>query len=792
MLSLPDAEIVSRDPALPGLRLALDPESLVRALRHARPGLDVRRSRLAYVRYKPGTDCLATHTLTLPAGELVTHVKTYGRHTVGKLRKLRERAQAPSPLGPGRVFLDDGLTVVGAFPDDARLRGLARLHDPQRRLRILRELFPMRKGDDGEAHLLVYKPERRCVLRWDEDGVPTAVVKLYTPSGYLGALAGARAFASGRRLRIARRLGACERYGAIAWEWVEGTSLSDVLAAETLDWRALTDVGAALAELHDQDAPGLAVVAPEDEAEALLRFAAGLDVLGSTPAARAAGVAERLAARLASAREEQVPVHGDFYAKQVLLSSRGATVLDLDEAVRAHPATDLANFVAHLERSALRGEIDPERALEARAALEDGYREATGGWLPDLGPFVAARLLRLILDPFRHREADWPERAARILDRAEALEARPRPARACTTGGAQEAMPGPRPTTALDPSMPFMEAALDRGTAASWLGRLPAFAGAGLRVREARLTRHKRGRRCVIEYEVESSATAFGATVVTVVAKARARGTDERTCMLMRALWRAGFQDGSADGISIPEPLGCVREANMWVQRKAPGRPSMELLSEPGGVSLARRMAAAIRKLQAVGPQAGRVHDLAAELRLLRARLTLLGRARPAWSARVERLLQACARLADGVPVPTLRAVHRDFHPDQVLVDGERLYLLDFDLYADGDPALDAGNLSAHLRERAVREPHLAPSLHAAADVLLAACAGAASLASWEALHAYESLSLVRLIDLSTRFPERRPFTRDLLELCESRLLGGGSRRARPRTMAACAPEGGR
>ena len=33
--------------------------------------------------------------------------------------------------------------------------------------------------------------------------------------------------------------------------------------------------------------------------------------------------------------------------------------------------------------------------------------------------------------------------------------------------------------------------------------------------------------------------------------------------------------------------------------------------------------------------------------------------------------------------------IHRDFYPDQVLVDGARVYLLDLDLYSLGEPPLD-------------------------------------------------------------------------------------------------------
>ncbi|MCA8962484.1 MAG: aminoglycoside phosphotransferase family protein, partial [Planctomycetes bacterium] len=43
---------------------------------------------------------------------------------------------------------------------------------------------------------------------------------------------------------------------------------------------------------------------------------------------------------------------------------------------------------------------------------------------------------------------------------------------------------------------------------------------------------------------------------------------------------------------------------------------------------------------------------------------------------------------------------HRDFHDKQVLIDGDRVGLIDFDLAALGPRALDVGNMIAHIRLR--------------------------------------------------------------------------------------------
>jgi aminoglycoside phosphotransferase (APT) family kinase protein len=55
--------------------------------------------------------------------------------------------------------------------------------------------------------------------------------------------------------------------------------------------------------------------------------------------------------------------------------------------------------------------------------------------------------------------------------------------------------------------------------------------------------------------------------------------------------------------------------------------------------------------------------------------------------------------------------VHRDLHPRQLIVAGDAVVLLDWDLAAQGDPALDVGNLRAWAQHR---QPAVAPAATAA------------------------------------------------------------------------------
>jgi len=79
--------------------------------------------------------------------------------------------------------------------------------------------------------------------------------------------------------------------------------------------------------------------------------------------------------------------------------------------------------------------------------------------------------------------------------------------------------------------------------------------------------------------------------------------------------------------------------------------------------------------------------------------LLAVGELAPGWQDTRDRL----AQLADTLGTPCLGLCHRDLHDRQVHLHGEHIVLLDFDLLCRADVAIDAGNLVAHLRWRALQ-----------------------------------------------------------------------------------------
>lgn len=304
--------------------------------------------------------------------------------------------------------------------------------------------------------------------------------------------------------------------------------------------------------------------------------------------------------------------------------------------------------------------------------------------------------------------------------------------------------------------MPFLKDALDANLAAEALrGTLGP-----LRVEKAELARHRAGRRALISYSITDSER-FG--MVEILGKVRAKGLDERSHAVQTELHERGFP--------APQTLGLVPEFSMWLQKKIPGTEATKLLGGEDGARVAEGCAKLIKSLHASGVKPRRKpHTLADEMTILEERLPLVAERRPEFSGHTERLLEASRKLVQKAGETDCKTgIHRDFYQDQVLVSESGLFLLDLDLYCEGDPALDAGNFLAHVAEQSLRERGDADAMRKVEDAFLSEFVGGDGELA-ERVSIYRTLTLVRHVQISDRIPNRREFTPELISVCESLL----------------------
>ena len=103
-------------------------------------------------------------------------------------------------------------------------------------------------------------------------------------------------------------------------------------------------------------------------------------------------------------------------------------------------------------------------------------------------------------------------------------------------------------------------------------------------------------------------------------------------------------------------------------------------------------------------------------------------------------------------------------------MDGDRVWILDLDLVAQGDPAIDIGNFLAHIKEYALRRYGSVSALKSIEQAFLKgyACEGCA--VDQKRISLLESLSLARHVHISTLFADRRHTTDALLTYCEEQV----------------------
>ncbi len=758
MLSPTERELVQRDPALPGLERLLDAAAFRDALQTA-AGLSILSARLRYLRYKPAQNCLAAFTLNLGGIEVECHAKAYRLVDATKLDKVRRRPCYDGPLGGGRFVWPHLGIEACVFPNDNKLDSLPLLADPVRREDFLRRHLPGRADLwRSTVRTLAYKPERRWVGALEVDGVPRAVCKLYGKSAFDDVRAKARHFASGKGLNVPLLLGRSKGRQALFFGWERGEVLSQLLLKSDFAAAALEQVGGALHELQQQEMPGLPARSPEIVTRTLRELGEFIAFLLPEVGARVRKLAAELATAIRTLPPDNATIHGDFYAKQVLLEGNRVTVLDLDEAACGDALTDLGSFIAHLEREVIAGRLSAGQSQACRDQLLAGYCRS-GGRVDEgrLELHTAERLFARAADFFRTLHDDWGQHTEALISRVEGLLA--------------AAPHGTSSRRTHDPKLPMLERALSPLVVAPDLTKLlsrPDGRVTDVRLEHVKLRRHKPGRRALIEYELTLQRAGRAETVV-LLGKLRRRGVDAELLALWRDLSASSFAADHPDGIAMPDVVGVIAELGITLQRRVAGQSLGELLPGPRGLQAARRAAEAIAKLHHSGVLPRKTHTIADELEILDGRLSGVAESKAVWAVRLADLRNACHQLARRLPNVSPRPIHRDFYHDQLLLEANRVWLLDLDLLCAGDPALDAGNFVGHLHEWAIRSPADAPALRAAAAVFTDRYLELNGNCPAETVEIYATLTLARHVSISTQLADRAPFTEDILRMCEER-----------------------
>jgi aminoglycoside phosphotransferase (APT) family kinase protein len=466
------------------------------------------------------------------------------------------------------------------------------------------------------------------------------------------------------------------------------------------------------------------------------------DAAGLLPEAgpRLAALARRLTDALAATPADPGPIHGDFSADQVVMAEGAACLIDWDRAGTGDRGADLGSALARLVADRIVDGAPSERTSDAAAALLEGYA-ARRALPPSVEAQRLAHLTLLMTEPFRRQVPDWPQVMADLI------------------GSIEEGLDRLAPCAPTDPSLPQLATLCDPQGARALLSA----AGAGQLSAPPQLVRHKPGRRALVALRAE---TAQGPCAW--LAKTRAKRPDHASPALHRALRSLGFDGRPGAAFGVPEALPGPKGLRTFLMAHVPGRPLAEWLVPGADTTPFRATGRALAAFHAAPVDPGRTWTAAEELAVAEDALAAAAARHPDDAQRIAGLRHWAASLAATIPAGPPVLLHRDFHPDQALVDGDRLWLIDLDLAAHGDRHVDLGNLLAHLTEFALRRFGDPLGLSLAAQAFLDGYTDGGGTWTANVLGAMHDLSLLRHVDISARIPDRAHATPAILAfLCD-------------------------
>ncbi len=326
----------------------------------------------------------------------------------------------------------------------------------------------------------------------------------------------------------------------------------------------------------------------------------------------------------------------------------------------------------------------------------------------------------------------------------------------------------------LDPAIPTVVLALNPEYMTEQFQNLSTVCrvGESLQIKSIEVIRHKPEKRCLIEYTCELKSEKKSRTLV-FLGKIRTNRSGKRDYRLQQCLWSGGFSRSHTNIVSVARPMGRLKSVHMWLQKKVVGKNLTNLLSKPESLSIMPTIAYAAHKIHTSDLRVERQHTLLDELTILKNNFQLVSTNFPHLETRLHHLLKKACFISNELHDRKLRPIHRDFYSDQIIVAPSKnvIYVVDFDLFCMGDPAVDIGNFIGHLTEYAIRICGNEQALQDHEDALLASFISFAGDKEYYPVKVYTLLTLMRHIYLSTLFPERQAFMMGILNLCEQRIV---------------------
>jgi len=268
----------------------------------------------------------------------------------------------------------------------------------------------------------------------------------------------------------------------------------------------------------------------------------------------------------------------------------------------------------------------------------------------------------------------------------------------------------------LDPVLPSLIDAADPPAMKEALHRI--WQPQRLRVRRVRIETlsYTPEQRAALEYEVFVEDKDTGAPRSRrLVGKLDVRGSPARQFAGHWAVWRR-----TLGRVSIAPPAGYLAVMGLTLQEFVSGVRLSDIAGAGAFLDQMRAAARAIAVVHSLNLPMRSERGLEKEMGVVKRWIGLLTGLRPARAKSLRRLGERLhSELAERMRMTA--TVHADFHLANVLADGDRVTIIDWDQVARGDPMIDVGRVLASLRVSSMRVNGTLAGLAGAEEVFLEA-----------------------------------------------------------------------
>ena len=219
---------------------------------------------------------------------------------------------------------------------------------------------------------------------------------------------------------------------------------------------------------------------------------------------------------------------------------------------------------------------------------------------------------------------------------------------------------------------------------------------------ESRILSETPGYRLVTHYVFTPSSAINGQELIETVGKFYADNATGEHCYQAMCTIHQQLARLANSPLAIPEPIFYSPENRLLALKWINFQPYYELINTPDFESylhLTGKALAYLHKLPSDYGISKSIDDHLAEL-ITPHPLTVCDML-PHLTNRIQTIVYSIQQIghrqqSSYVPVP----LHRDFHLRQLFCDGRKVWLIDWDMFAIGDPALDVGNFLVYLATR--------------------------------------------------------------------------------------------